>query len=252
MFQYSRSSNPALNEQTFRNETALVAGENVMTLQGTINKTFLLTLLVGGGALLTWNWFFDPTKAGLVMPFMVGGGVLAFIFALITAFKKSWSPITAPVYAITEGLLLGGISAFFESMYPYIAVQAIMLTLGTLFSLLFAYKSGWIKVTQNFRLGVFAATGGIGLIYLSSFILGFFGVNIPFIHENGIIGIGFSLFVVVIAALNLVLDFDFIENASEQGVPKYMEWYAAFGLMVTLVWLYIEFLRLLAKLRSRD
>ena len=137
-------------------------------------------------------------------------------------------------------------------MYPDIVFQAVSLTFGTLFALLIAYKSGWIKATENFKLGVVAATGGICMVYLVSIVMGFFGTTIPFIHESGWIGIGFSLFVIVIAALNLVLDFDFIEKGAEHGAPKYMEWYGAFGLMVTLVWLYIEILRLLAKLNSRD
>jgi uncharacterized YccA/Bax inhibitor family protein len=158
---------------------------------------------------------------------------------------------TAPIYALLEGLFLGGISAIFEAQYPGIVIQAVSLTFGTLFCLLLAYRSGIIKVTENFKLGVAAATGGIALIYLATLVLGLFGVRMPFIHESGLIGIGFSLFVVVIAALNLVLDFDFIESGAKSGAPKYMEWYAAFGLMVTLIWLYIEILRLLAKLRSR-
>jgi uncharacterized YccA/Bax inhibitor family protein len=182
---------------------------------------------------------------------MIGGGIGGFIVAIITIFKKTWAPFTTPIYAILEGLLLGGLSAFIESMYPGIVLQAVALTFGTLFSLLFAYKSGLIRATENFKLGVVAATGGIALIYLVSFILGMFGTSIPFIHENGLMGIGFSAFVVVIAALNLVLDFDFIETGAAKGAPKYMEWYATFGLLVTLVWLYIEILRLLTKLRSR-
>ena len=146
---------------------------------------------------------------------------------------------------------MGAISAMFESMYPGIALQAIFLTLTILFSLLLAYKSGLIKVTENFRLGVVAATGGIFLVYLFSMIGNMFGFNMPYIHESGLMGIGFSVFVIVIASLNLVLDFDFIEHGAENNAPKYMEWYAAFGLLVTLIWLYVEILRLLAKMRER-
>ena len=171
--------------------------------------------------------------------------------SLITVFKKTAAPITAPIYAAIEGILLGMLSAFYEMQFPGLVFQAILLTFGTLFALLMAYRSGVIKATENFKLGVFAATGGIGLIYLTTFILSFFGLSIPYIHGSGTIGILFSLFVVVIAALNLVLDFDFIERGAERGAPKYMEWYAAFGLLVTLIWLYIEMLRLLSKLRSR-
>ena len=188
---------------------------------------------------------------GNVLLMTIGGAIGGLIFALITCFKPTWAPITAPLYAAAEGLFIGAISAFAESRFPGIVLQAVGLTFGTLFALLGAYRSGLIKATENFKLGVCAATGGIMMIYLATFILGMFGVHIPFIHGSGLFGIGFSAFVVVIAALNLVLDFDFIENASDHGAPKYMEWVGAFGLMVTLVWLYIEILHLLMKLRSR-
>jgi uncharacterized YccA/Bax inhibitor family protein len=185
------------------------------------------------------------------MPWVFGGLIGGFIVALVTVFKKQWALLTAPMYALLEGLALGGISAIFEARFPGIVIQAVGLTFGTLFCLLMAYKSGMIKVTENFKLGVVSATGAIALFYVVSFLLSMFGISIPFIHGSGIIGIGFSLFVVAIAALNLVLDFDFIENGAARGVPQYMEWYAAFGLIVTLIWLYIEILRLLSKLRSR-
>jgi len=186
------------------------------------------------------------------MPYILGGAIGGLVFAIATIFKKEWAPVTAPMYALTEGFFLGAISAIFEHRFPGIVMQAVMLTFGTLFALLFAYRSGLIKATENFKLGVVAATGGIALVYLASIVLSFFDIRVPFIHESGVIGIGFSLFVVVIAALNLVLDFDFIESGVEQKAPKYMEWYGAFGLMVTLVWLYVEFLRLLSKLQSRN
>jgi len=179
------------------------------------------------------------------------GAIGGLILAIATIMKKQWAPITAPIYAGLEGLFIGGISAFFELNYPGIVMQAIMLTFGTLAALLVVYKSGLISVTQNFRMGVAAATGGIFLIYMASFIMSFFGAGIPLIHSSGMFGIGFSLVVIVIAALNLVLDFDFIERGSQMGVPKYMEWYGAFALIVTLIWLYIEILRLLSKLRGR-
>jgi uncharacterized YccA/Bax inhibitor family protein len=167
-------------------------------------------------------------------------------------FKKEWAGVTAPLYALAEGFLVGGISAIFERLYPGIVIQAVMLTFGTLAALLLAYKSGLIKATENFKLGVVAATGGIALLYIVSMVMRFaFDKPIGFIHEGSTFGILFSVFVVVIAALNLVLDFDFIENGVEKGAPKYMEWYGAFGLTVTLIWLYLEILRLLAKLRER-
>ncbi|MCY7312389.1 MAG: Bax inhibitor-1/YccA family protein, partial [Pseudoxanthomonas sp.] len=177
----------------------------------------------------------------------IGGMVLA----LVTIFKQTWAPVTAPMYALVEGFFLGAISAMYSHLYEGIVLQAVMLTIGTLFAMLFAYRTGLIKVTEKFKMGVVAATGGIFLVYLATIVLGLFGISVPFIHESGLVGIGFSLFVIVIAAMNLVLDFDFIEKGAEQGAPKYMEWYGAFSLMVTLVWLYLEFLRLLSKLQSR-
>lgn len=249
-----RSANPTLSDKAFRGFAHSAQNES-MTIQGTVNKAMILLICLTFPACFVWSRFFNAVDSqaasASVMPFIAIGGIGGFIFALVTAFKPTWAPVTAPVYAALEGLFLGGISAIFEAMYSGIVIQAVGLTFGTLFALLMAYKSGLIKATENFKLGVFAATGGIALVYLISFVMGFFGTSIPFIHESGLIGIGFSLFVVVIAALNLVLDFDFIENGAESGAPKYMEWYGAFGLMVTLVWLYIEFLRLLSKLRSR-
>ena len=242
-----RTANPALNAKTFTGVRG-VARDQVMTIQGTVNKTAILLVLALMTASWTWNKFMASEAAGGLMMLGVFGG---FITAIVTVFKKEWAPKLAPVYAALEGLFLGGISAMFEKEYPGIAFQAVILTFGVLGALLLAYKSRLIKPTENFKLGVFAATGGIALFYFITMIAGFFGVRFPLIFGSGPIGIGFSVFVVIIAALNLVLDFDFIEIGSTMGVPKYMEWYAAFGLMVTLVWLYIEILRLLSKLRSR-
>jgi len=248
---FGRSGNPAFRDATFRNEGA--ATDQVMTLQGTVNKTGILLALVVVGAAYTWNLFFQTGgDAAAVMPIAIGGAIGGLIFALVTIFKKTWAGVTAPAYAVLQGLFLGGISAIFEAQFPGIVIQATGLTLGTLASLLLLYKLGIIKPTENFRLMIVSATMGIGLLYLVSFVMNMFGsTGIGFIHSNGLMGIGFSLFVVAIAALNLVLDFDFIEQGSEQGAPKYMEWFGAFALMVTLIWLYLEMLRLLAKLRSR-
>ncbi|KAF1687486.1 hypothetical protein B1992_02070 [Pseudoxanthomonas broegbernensis] len=250
-----RSGNPALKESTFLDlgsGTVVSRDGGAMTLNGTVNKTGLLLLMCVLTGAFAWSQM-QVTEAGVTgMGYVWGGALGGFVLALVTIFKKEWAPVSAPLYALTEGLFLGGISAVFEARFPGIVMQAVLLTFGTLFALLFAYRSGLIKATENFKLGVIAATGGIALVYLASFALRFFNVNIPFIHDSGLIGIGFSLFVVVVAALNLVLDFDFIETGVERGAPKYMEWYGAFGLMVTLVWLYVEFLRLLAKLQSRD
>ena len=244
-----RSGNPALSKKSFEGFDVFQQS-NVMTLGGTVVKTGILLVLVLAGAAITWN---AVAHQGIhPRGLMVGGAIGGLIFGIATCFKPNWSPVTAPIYAFAEGLFLGGISAYFNRAYPGIAFQAVGLTFGTLASLLFAYSSGLIKATENFKLGVVAATGGICLVYLVSIVLGFFGMTVPLIHGSGPIGIGFSAFVVVIAALNLVLDFDFIEHGAERGAPKYMEWYGAFGLMVTLIWLYIEILRLLAKLQSRD
>ena len=244
-----RSGNPALNEKSFE-RFDVYAHAQTMTIDGTVIKTGMLLSLVVIAAAFTWNQFVQAPAAA--MPWIFGGGIAGFVLALVTIFKAKWSPVTAPMYAVAEGLFLGGISAMYNtSVYEGIVLQAICLTFGTLFSLLIAYQTGWIRATENFKLGVCAATGGIFMVYMLSMILGFFDVAIPFIHEAGMIGIGFSLFVVVIAALNLVLDFDFIEQGAARGAPKYMEWYGAFGLMVTLVWLYLEILRLLSKLNRR-
>lgn len=245
-----RTSNPALNEKIFQG--AGVVGGEAMTLQGTVNKTGVLLLCAIGTAVWTWNLFLHSHSPQTVMPLVLVGGIGGFIFALITIFKKTWAGVTAPVYALLEGLVLGSVSAMLEVRYPGIAIQAVSLTFGTLVVLLLAYSSGLIPVTEKFRLGIVAATGGIALFYVIQIVLGFFGVHFTAINGSGAIGIGFSVFVVIIAALNLVLDFDFIETGVRMGAPKYMEWYSAFGLMVTLIWLYFEILRLLSKLRSRD
>jgi uncharacterized YccA/Bax inhibitor family protein len=222
-----------------------------MTIQGTVNRSIVLLLLLLLSAAWTWRLYYATHDAASVSVWLLVGAVGGLIVAVVTAFKKEWSPLLAPVYALLEGLVLGGISSILEGQYPGIVIQAVGLTFGTLFCLLMAYKSGLIGATEKFKLGVMGATGGIALFYLVTMVLGFFGIGIPYIHESGLIGIGFSLFVVVVAALNLVLDFDFIEQGAASGAPSYMEWYGAFGLMVTLVWLYLEILRLLSKMMSR-
>jgi uncharacterized YccA/Bax inhibitor family protein len=242
-----RTSNPALNERAFQGQVAY--GE-AMTLQGTVNKTGVLLLCVVVAAAWTWGLTHSESPEA-AYPWMIGGVLGGLVVALVTVFKKEWSPITSPVYALLEGLALGGISAIFDRMYPGIAIQAVGLTFGTLLAMLLAYKTGVIRATKKFKIGVFAATGGIALLYLVDIVLHFFSRPVSFIHEGTPIGIAFSLFVVVIAALNLVLDFDLIETGVSRGAPKYMEWYGAFGLMVTLIWLYLEILRLLGKARRR-
>jgi len=239
-----RSGNPALKNNTF-SQTSLISGSEAMTISGTVNKAFFMIALLLFSASFVWS---RPLDAA---PFLLPSVILGFIIALVTIFKKEYSPVTAPIYAIVEGIALGTISSFFEARYPGIVIQAVGLTISTLLCLLLAYKSGVIKATENFKLGVVAATGGIALLYLVSIVMGFFGFNIGFIHNSGPMGIGFSVFVVIIASLNLVLDFDFIEKGAKMNAPKYMEWYGAFALMVTLIWLYLEILRLLSKIRSR-
>ena len=238
-----RSGNPALNSKTF---TTLDQGSyGAMTIEGTVNKTIISLLLLMATASYSWT---NPSTGLMVIGF-IGG----FIMALITIFKKTWAPYTVSGYALLEGLALGGISQIFEKQYPGIASQAIFLTFGILAALLLAYKTKLIKPTENFKLGVTAATGGIFIMYLISWVIGLFssGASILSPDNTSLFSIGISLFVVVIASLNLVLDFDFIEEGSERGAPKYMEWYGAFGLLITLIWLYLEILRLLAKLYGR-
>ncbi|MGC1547105.1 MAG: Bax inhibitor-1/YccA family protein [Rhodanobacter sp.] len=249
-----RSGNPVLQDKAFQ---GLVATGEPMTMNGTIARTGILLALavITGG--WTWQRFMDiavqgnlPGAMAAVTPFMWGGLIAGFVLALVTTFAQRWAGITAPLYAIAEGFALGGISAVLEVRYPGIVLQAVMLTVGVLAAMLLLYRSGLIKVTDKFRMGVVAATGGIALLYLVDMGLrAFTSIQIPFIHESGALGIGFSLLVVGLAALNLVLDFDMIDRAASQGAPKYMEWYGAFALMVTLVWLYMEILRLLSKAR---
>jgi uncharacterized YccA/Bax inhibitor family protein len=245
----NRSGNPALKESTFRGLPVAAEGEG-MTIEGTVNKTYVLFLLliVGvAGAVVAE----ESALYGLMMLGAIGG----LITALVTVFRKQWAPITAPIYALLEGLFVGAISLVMEAAYPGIVLPAVSLTFGTLFALLAAYRSGLIKATENFKLGVAAATGAIFVVYLAQFVLGLVGVQVGFLHDAifgaGWLGIGVSVVVIIVAALNLVLDFDFIEQGAAARAPRYMEWYGAFGLLVTLIWLYLEILRLLSKLRSR-
>jgi uncharacterized YccA/Bax inhibitor family protein len=243
-----RSTNPVLKEKAFAG--AIPTGET-MTIQGTVNKTGLLLLFVVATAAWTWGLSHSPTPEA-AYPWTFGGAIGGFVVALVTIFKKEWSPISAPIYALLEGLLLGGISAIFEKSYPGIAVQAISLTFGVMFVMLLAYKFRIVQATRGFKLGVIAATGGIAIVYFINMVMSlFFHTPMSFLYAATPLGIGISLFVVIIASLNLIIDFDMIETAARMGAPKYMEWYGAFGLMVTLIWLYMEILRLLSKVRRR-
>lgn len=246
------TSNPVLSNNVF-SQFGYGYRSDTMTMQGTVMKTFILLLCCMLTAGYTWIKFFQSGANPEAVSTLMWVGLLGgFGLAMVTAFKMEWAPVTSVFYALFEGLFIGAVSAMLEAQFKGIAVQAAGLTFGVLFTMLAVYQSGWIKVTDNFRFGVVAATGGIALFYLISMGLGFFGISVPYVFANGLVGIGFSLFVVGLAALNLVLDFDFIEKGVRANVPKYMEWYGAFALMVTLVWLYIEVLRLLSKLRSRD
>jgi uncharacterized YccA/Bax inhibitor family protein len=256
-----KTSNPALREDTFTklsnsqygNGSGIITdAADRMSLSGTVNKTGILLICCLASALWTWHLFLPERSLEAVTPWMLLGFIAGFILAMITIFVPKAAPFTSPLYALAEGLALGGLSAMLEVRYPGIAIQAVSLTFGTLFVLLFLYSSHIIKVTDKLRLGIVAATGGIAVFYLVQMVVGFFGIHFTAINSSSPIGIGFSVFVVIIAALNLVLNFDMIDRGVQVGAPKYMEWYGAFGIMVTLVWLYLEILILLSKTRSRN
>ena len=244
-----RTGNPGLNEKTFASLPRLGIGVEGMTLKGTIDKSFLMLIVLLVAALWPWSQFMASGDSQAVSSTMLLGLIGGFVLALIISFKATLAPYLAVPYAALEGLALGGLSAILEQRYHGIAIQAVGLTFGVLAVLLFAYRMRWVRATAQFRAMVVGATGGIALLYLATMILGFFHVSVPVLYAATPLGIGISLVIVGIAALNLVLDFDLIERGVAGGAPKYMEWYAAFGLMVTLVWLYVEILRLLSKVR---
>lgn len=246
-----RSSNPAMTGKIFEKAGTAVEGSSTMTINGTINKIGLMLLLVIAAAAYTWNMVTtaDPGRASTLA---IVGAIGGFIMALITIFRPKSAAITAPIYAILEGLFLGAISAILNNKYPGIAFQAVLLTIGTLFTMLFLYRSGRIRATPRFRRGVMMATGAVFFAYMISWIMSLLGMSAGFMHSAGPLGIVINLVIIVIAAMNLIMDFDFIEKGSQMGAPKYMEWYGAFGLMVTLIWLYIEFLRLLSRISGRN
>ena len=237
-----------LNDRVFSGVST--AGADVMTINGTVQKTAgLLFLLVCSGA---YTWTVARVDGGAAAGSWVGVGLIAGLIAFFTMlFKRDWSPILAPAYALAEGLVLGAISAMLEARFHGIVFSAVSLTVATLGAMLLLYRLGWIRATEKFKTGVFAATAAICIVYIATMVLNLFHREIPYIHESGTVGIVFSLFVVGIAALNLIIDFDFIETGAGNGAPRYMEWFAAAGLLVTLVWLYLEILRLLSKLNSR-
>jgi uncharacterized YccA/Bax inhibitor family protein len=250
-----RTSNPFFKSkvysefQTAGNLTGQGASE-VMTVQGAVNKSYILMACVLGGA--AYAWYALVTMGIAFYPMLIASSIIGFILALVTMFMPKYAGYTAPLYGVVEGIFLGVLSTLLETMFPGIVIQAVGLTLGVFFMMLAGYQMGYIRATEQFRSGVIMATGAVFLVYLVSWILRMFGTQIPYIHDGGLIGIGFSLVVVVIASLNLILDFDNFEEGAKDQLPKYMEWYAAFGLLFTLVWLYIEILNLLAKLRGDD
>jgi uncharacterized YccA/Bax inhibitor family protein len=248
---FFKSSNPALSEKTFQNNL-VIHGEGAMTEKGTLNKFFFISLMVIASACFTWSAFYQGKN---IMPWMIGGAIGGLIIAIVIVFKKEWSGYLAPAYGLLEGVFIGGLSALvnaaFAKNYPGIIMQAVGLTFGTVIAMFLLYRFRIIKATEKFKSIVFTATAGIAIFYLLAMVLRMFNVDIPFLHEGSTFGIIFSLIVVGIAAMNLILDFDMIEQGAAMGAPKHMEWYCAFGLLVTIVWLYIEILRLLMKLADR-
>ncbi len=251
-----RTNNPVLRDKTFQNLPAAAVDER-MTVNGTIARAGLLLVLMLITGFWTWTHFMAAVAGGGIVagleamqPFMWGGLIGGLVLAFAGVFKPNWTPVTAPLYALAEGTALGAISAMFEVQYHGIVLEAILASVGVLAVMLMLYRTGVIKVTQKFRMGVVAATGGIFLLYLVAWGVGSFThYNMGFVYGAGTLGLVLSVVFVCVAALNLVLDFDLIERATAQGAPKYMEWYCAFGLMVTLVWLYIQLLQLLASSR---
>jgi uncharacterized YccA/Bax inhibitor family protein len=248
-----KGGNPAISEKTFENVRQF-EGEQ-MTVRGTMNKFGMMMLFLLGAAVFTWNIFYTQGQQA-VAPWLWGSLIVGMILALVIIFKKTWAPYLALGYAICEGLFLGAISAFYDyafaATYPSIIMHAVLLTMGTAAAMYILYQTGIIRATGTFKKVVFIATAGIGIFYLISIVMRMFGGQMPYLHDSSPIGIGISLVIVVVAALNLILNFDMIDQGAEAGAPKYFEWYGAFGLLVTLVWLYLEILRLLSKLSSRD
>ncbi|GIX34946.1 MAG: membrane protein [Lysobacteraceae bacterium] len=250
-----RSANPALRPQVFLDAGSgqlAPPGAQAMRIEGTVNKTAVLLVLVLLGAGFCWSRMDGPDGVSPLLGWGLGAALVGLVLAVLTVFRPQMAPVTAPLYALVEGVFVGAFSALFEASYPGIVIQATALTFATLGALLAAYRAGWVRATAKFRMGVVAATGGIFLLYLANLVAGLFGYAFGILHDNGWMGIGLSLVIVTVAALNLVLDFDLIERSAEAGAPRYMEWYGAFALVVTLVWLYVELLHLLAKLQSRD
>jgi len=248
-------NNPAFTKETFAGYDQVygTTRTSTMTVQGTIGKTFGLLGILSATAIWSWN---QAAQGQLGVPVVIGAGLGTFVLAMITIFKKNFAPWTAPLHAGFEGVFLGALSAWIEvgalgKAYPGIVIQAVSMTCGTLFCMLFVYATGLVKVTQKLRTGVIAATGAIALVYLVAMVMSMFGRSVPFLNDASPLGIGISVVIVGVAAFNLLLNFDFVEMGARAQAPKYMEWYAAFGLILTLVWLYLEILDLLRKIQDR-
>lgn len=240
---FTTGGNPFLQNGFKQDGSSIsMSTEGTMTVQGAINKSFILFGLL----LLTAVWSYQVVNPVLI----IGGAIVGFILVLVSIFKKQYSHILAPAYALVEGLVVGGVSAMYATQGGGIVIQAVSLSILVLFVMLVIQKTGLVPVTDKFRTGVIMATGGIALLYLITMILGFFNIHIPYIHQGGTIGILFSLGVIGVASLNLLLDFDNIIKGEQYRAPKYMEWFSAMGLMITLIWLYFEMLRLLSKLKN--
>ena len=251
-----KSGNPTLTEKMFNKSTAVMAeNQGVMSVRGAINKFGFLMLMVIAGAAYNWQLFQELKQSTMTILMMVGA-IGGFVIALGITFKPNWAAYLAPAYGLLQGLFIGGISAImnkvFEARYPGLVMQAVGLTFGVALAMFLLYNFRIIKATEKFKSVIIASTLGIGIFYLITMVLNMFGVNVSFMHDSSLLSIGISLFIVAIAAMNLILDFDMIEQGAERGAPKFMEWYGAFGLLVTIVWLYIEMLKLLSKLGSRD
>jgi uncharacterized YccA/Bax inhibitor family protein len=253
---FGNSSNPAMKESIFEKVAFVSSTSGTMTVKGSIIKTFLLLAMAIFAASYTWYTVFNANNPSAVAPWLWGGLISGFVLALIICFVPKTAPYLAPLYAAAEGFALGAISAFFEAAFaesfPGIVLTAVSITLLTALVMLFCYQTGLIKVTNKLRSVIIIATISVGVFYFAVIIMNLFHVATPFYHGASWLSIGISAVIVVIAALNLLLDFDFIEKGSQMGAPKYMEWYGAFGLLVTLVWLYLEILRLLSKIASRN
>ena len=249
-------ANPVLNENIFRNQAYAYGKTGTMTIGGTATKTLLLLLMVIAGAAYTWKLYYNAINPQSITGWMFGGLIVAFIVAMIISFKPKTAQFLAPIYAAGESLALGGISAVFNEQFaltaPNIVIHAVSLTLVTALVMLTVYRSGLIKVNGTFMKVLSIALISILVFYLGSWIVSLFGVNLSMLHNSSPLSIGISLVIVAVAAFSLLMDYEFIRQASYAGAPKYMEWYGAFGLTVTLVWLYLELLKLLAKFANRE